>query len=923
MSTDQQDGWPEKASIARRWTFGTAVLDEAALELTVNGQPAALERKSMMVLLHLLHHAGEVVTKEELFDAVWTGRVVTESVLTRCMSRIRAALGDRDQSIIKTVHGYGYRFSAELQLEQAGGQDASDLSLEPGDHPPLRPNWCLLRRLGSGGHGEVWLGEQPRTGEKRVYKFARNAVALSSLKREITLYRLLHESLGEDAGCVEILDWNLQQAPCYLECEYLPAGNLQDWSAAAGGLAGISLDERLGLIAQIADRLAAAHAIGVLHKDLKPTNVLVDATHEPVRVRLGDFGSGAVMTQSSLEHWGITRLGFTRTRSADSSNSGTPMYLAPELMTGQPATIQGDIYALGVMLYQAVAGDFGKPLAPGWENDVADPLLREDIAAAVDGEPQRRLKDASELARRLRKLDSRRRQRQQMEQARRRELRNRRLRRDLVRLRWAVMLTLLLALAASIAGTIAYRERNEAVAAKRQALSLRDEAQQARRESDEARAITEAVSGFMNEQLLGGMRRAPQPQAVNFETILEQAGARIDEVLGEHPAAAARVHMIFARRFVTRRDRSLGHLERAVALYGQAQGELGEGSLIARLTLAELQMHTGLFEKSLDSYQVALQALVRRYGETHPLVIAERARWHFVAMQIGPIAPHLEAVLAAPDALLRAGDPGDEVAWYLRNRHFSAEPDKARAHLVADARMHGCWALLRLRMIDAATEAICRESTRGLEELYGKRSLHALIPRALHTAVLIELGRLQEAWALLELYGEAVRPMSPQSFWRVFHRRNIGIWHLANGELDRALPLLQDAAQGCASFLNCDAIEVMYTYEVLADALLQAGDRPAAIAAYRRVLQWREAHQGEASAWTVLSRAGLIAALHADGQLAAAREVLDELTPAMLGGLPPGSAYRQRMDAWRLAWPEAPDAPGRVGNLSEEHQDGP
>jgi tetratricopeptide (TPR) repeat protein len=63
--------------------------------------------------------------------------------------------------------------------------------------------------------------------------------------------------------------------------------------------------------------------------------------------------------------------------------------------------VQGDIFALGVMLYQMTVGDLSKPLATGWERDVSDPLLREDIAACVDVDPSRRFASAEELARRL------------------------------------------------------------------------------------------------------------------------------------------------------------------------------------------------------------------------------------------------------------------------------------------------------------------------------------------------------------------------------------------------------------------------------------------------------------------------------------------------------------------------------------------
>jgi TolB-like protein len=84
------------------------------------------------------------------------------------------------------------------------------------------------------------------------------------------------------------------------------------------------------------------------------------------------------------------------------------MYLAPEVLSGQRPTAAADVYALGVMLYQLVAGDFRKPLSPGWETQIADPLVREDISEAACGDPSQRMKSAAKLAERLSSLEKRR-----------------------------------------------------------------------------------------------------------------------------------------------------------------------------------------------------------------------------------------------------------------------------------------------------------------------------------------------------------------------------------------------------------------------------------------------------------------------------------------------------------------------------------
>src|SRR5262245_31984605 len=100
----------------RRWRFAGATLDERTLELTVNGVDTELERKPLEVLTFLLQHAGEVCTKDELIEGVWPGRVLSETVLTKCIGRLRDALGDSNQEIIKTAYGFGYRFVAAVQV---------------------------------------------------------------------------------------------------------------------------------------------------------------------------------------------------------------------------------------------------------------------------------------------------------------------------------------------------------------------------------------------------------------------------------------------------------------------------------------------------------------------------------------------------------------------------------------------------------------------------------------------------------------------------------------------------------------------------------------------------------------------------------------------------------------------------------------
>jgi DNA-binding winged helix-turn-helix (wHTH) protein len=289
---------------------------------------------------------------------------------------------------------------------------------------PGRGDWTLLDRLGEGGFGEVWLAGHA-SGERRVFKFCFDAARLRGLKREATLFRLLKDELGDRDDIAKVLDWNFDAPPYHLESEYTEGGSLADWARAAGGIATIPFETRLLLIAQVAEALSAAHSVGVLHKDIKPQNVLIfeDSNGEP-KARLTDFGVGVVRDKSVLLGRDFTVTGFTDGTDDGSKRwTGTRLYAAPEVLEGKAPTTLADIYALGVLLYQVVVGDLNRALAPGWERDVTDDLLRQDIGLCVEGRPERRLGNALHVAERLRTLEKRRADRD----VPRRQRRNRRL----------------------------------------------------------------------------------------------------------------------------------------------------------------------------------------------------------------------------------------------------------------------------------------------------------------------------------------------------------------------------------------------------------------------------------------------------------------------------------------------------------------
>lgn len=391
---------------AYRYRFGTAEFDEARFELRVAGLPVEVERRALEVLLYLLRHAGEVVSKEELLREVWAGRVTVDKVLPNAINKLRRALGESNAPYLLTQARIGYRLDGPIGRTAVGRPLESELHFEAGQAVPGRPNFRLQELLGRTFGSEVWLAGHARTHERRVYKFSLAGTSLRALKREATLMRVLQESLPENDHFVIASDWNFEAAPYFLECPYGGVA-LDAW--ARDYLHTMSVPARLDLFLQIADAVAAAHSVGVLHKDLKPGNVLVMGDTDAPRVRLTDFGSGQLLDQDVLTQLGISRHGMTvEDQARGDTSSGTPMYFAPELFAGHVPTVRSDVFALGLMLYQLLSDRLGQPMASGWEDDVADDLLRELLRRATDGNPDRRTQSAAELAQHLRQLEQRR-----------------------------------------------------------------------------------------------------------------------------------------------------------------------------------------------------------------------------------------------------------------------------------------------------------------------------------------------------------------------------------------------------------------------------------------------------------------------------------------------------------------------------------
>jgi serine/threonine-protein kinase len=232
----------------------------------------------------------------------------------------------------------------------------------------LGGRYRLIERIGWGGMSVVWRGQDAVLGRSVAIKvlaegYVSDRAFRDRMRREAwAAARLSHPQvntvfdLGEDGDSVPYMVMELIDGPCL--AEELRRGPLP-WRRAAA------------ICADVAAGLTAAHAAGLVHRDVKPGNVMLGSTG----AKLVDFGISA-------------EIGEYGDRAHDGLVLGTPAYIAPERLTGSPAVPASDVYALGVLLFKAVTGRLP------WDVDTKAQVLRAHLLSPparlphLDGIPE-------------------------------------------------------------------------------------------------------------------------------------------------------------------------------------------------------------------------------------------------------------------------------------------------------------------------------------------------------------------------------------------------------------------------------------------------------------------------------------------------------------------------------------------------------
>lgn len=255
----------------------------------------------------------------------------------------------------------------------------------------LSHRYRLDERLAAGGMGEVWKATDELLGRSVAVKLLKEQFVSDESFRDRFRAEARFAASLQHSGIAQVYDYGEQDDLAYLVMELVPGETLSRILSVEGRL---SPDTTLDIVGQAARALHVAHSTGIIHRDIKPANLMVTADGV---VKITDFG--------------IARAGGSSTMTQTGQVMGTAQYVSPEQATGQRITPASDLYSLGVVAYECLAGmppfTADTPIAlalmhvredaPPLPSDVP-PAVRGLVAAMIAKDPEDRPAGAHQVA---------------------------------------------------------------------------------------------------------------------------------------------------------------------------------------------------------------------------------------------------------------------------------------------------------------------------------------------------------------------------------------------------------------------------------------------------------------------------------------------------------------------------------------------
>jgi serine/threonine protein kinase/DNA-binding winged helix-turn-helix (wHTH) protein/alpha-beta hydrolase superfamily lysophospholipase len=384
------------------YEFGPFRLDPVEQQLLRDGDPIALTPKAFETLLTLVENSRHIVSKDELMRRVWPDTYVEETNLAQNISTIRKTLGERPDGgqYIETIPKRGYRFvlKAKKIRQEATGPlpDPSQIEKPEADDEPVRRElkakttsaektrttgaraelitpgmrlgrYEILSQLGAGGMGEVYLARDLQLDRKVALKllserFTKDARSLRRFIREAKAASALNHP-----NILTVYEIRDEDGVHFIATEFIEGKTLREIIKAGP----IELSIALDIAQQVAGALAAAHVSGIIHRDVKPENIMV---RPDGYVKILDFGVAKLIGPQALI--GSEEKATTGIHTDSGLIMGTLDYMSPEQARGLPVDSRSDLFSLGAVLYEMIAGR--APFTGPSKSDIIVNLLNSD-----------------------------------------------------------------------------------------------------------------------------------------------------------------------------------------------------------------------------------------------------------------------------------------------------------------------------------------------------------------------------------------------------------------------------------------------------------------------------------------------------------------------------------------------------------------
>ena len=554
----------------------------------------------------------------------------------------------------------------------------------------------------------------------------------------------------------------------------------------------LSLRDTLTLFAEICDAVSAAHLLGVIHRDLKPGNILIEETGRP---RVLDFGLAKLVAEDAPQGTMTTTGEFV----------GSLPWASPEQVVGSPQDldVRTDVYSLGVMLYQALTGQFPYPVR-GSVPEIVENIrnvepahpssVRREIGVDVDTivlkclskGRERRYQTAGELGRDLRHyltgapIEAR---RDSVVYVLRKHLRR----------YWLPMAVAALFVAVVTVGFVsslmfwrqAVQERNDAEAARSAEAEQRAAAEHSAVQAAREYAKAQAVLDFLNEDLLAAADpKNTADREITVREALDAAAANIAGRFDDQPLVEAAIRTTLGVTYQScgAADSAEPHFARALELRRAALGDEHEDTLNAAIWLVDLYARQGRYDEALALAEHTLDTARRAFGD--------------------------DSITTATCA----GTLGK--VYFDRGRYAEAEPLQVQAFKVA-------------RQIIGAEHETTLTYMGNLALLYGYQ------------------GRYADAEPLMvesyEIRQDAYGPEHPKT---LLAASNLGALYRAQGRLDEAEPLFVQTLERRERLLGEEHPATLVSLNNLAALYSSQGRDAEAEPLHRRALEGRRRAQG-------------------------------------------------------------------------------